>query len=825
MKRILSFFTLVFIFFTAKAETSSATSFAGGDGTSANPYQISNLAELRLFMESSQYWNDTLELTASIDASETETWDGGNGFTAIGTSAIPFIGYLDGNLDSITGLHGIDGLFGYIEDSYIHDLFVTNATIAGGSNSSFIIAKSAGTTLVERCGASGTISNGGRAGGIVASVTAGGTTTINECFVDNATMSGSDRIGGINAVSYSSTVIIKNCYSNATISGESSGRIAGIIADVNGSVINCYSYGTTTRSEMSIKGYNGGTISRCYYKNGTDPDGTRLTADQFADESNFTNWDFLDVWTVTTIEGINSSTRPYLQFMVTDKYKVTFQDYDNTKLLVEFVEENSAATAPSDPERTGYTFSGWDVDYSNITSEITVTAQYTINSYDVTFKDYDGSVLKTESVDYSSAATAPSDPSRTGYTFTGWNIVFTSITADTTITAQYTINSYDVTFKDYDGSVLKTESVDYSSAATAPSDPSRTGYTFTGWDVDYSNITSDITVTAQYTINSYDVTFKDYDGSVLKTESVDYSSAATAPSDPSRTGYTFTGWNIVFTNITADTTITAQYTINSYDVTFKDYDGSVLKTESVDYSAAATAPSDPKRTGYTFTGWNMDFTNITSDTTVTAQYELLYAVVFNDYDGTKIGIDSVTYGSAATAPSAPERTGYTFTGWNMDFSNITSDTTVTAQYTIITYAVIFKDFDGSVLKTDSVDYASAATAPSDPERTGYTFSGWDIDFSNITSDTTVTAQYTAINNTSVNRSSIVSTKVYPNPASSFITIENGTGEQVIIYSLSGKIVKQFALVATNQTIEINDLQQGIYFIKVGEHTQKISIQK
>ncbi len=703
MKRILSFFTLVFIFFTAKAETSSATSFAGGDGTSANPYQISNLAELRLFMESSQYWNDTLELTASIDASETETWDGGNGFTAIGTSAIPFIGYLDGNLDSITGLHGIDGLFGYIEDSYIHDLFVTNATIAGGSNSSFIIAKSAGTTLVERCGASGTISNGGRAGGIVASVTAGGTTTINECFVDNATMSGSDRIGGINAVSYSSTVIIKNCYSNATISGESSGRIAGIIADVNGSVINCYSYGTTTRSEMSIKGYNGGTISRCYYKNGTDPDGTRLTADQFADESNFTNWDFLDVWTVTTIEGINSSTRPYLQFMVTDKYKVTFQDYDNTKLLVEFVEENSAATAPSDPERTGYTFSGWDVDYSNITSEITVTAQYTINSYDVTFKDYDGSVLKTESVDYSSAATAPSDPSRTGYTFTGWNIVFT--------------------------------------------------------------------------------------------------------------------------NITADTTITAQYSINSYDVTFKDYDGSVLKTESVDYSAAATAPSDPKRTGYTFTGWNMDFTNITSDTTVTAQYELLYAVVFNDYDGTKIGIDSVTYGSAATAPSAPERTGYTFTGWDMDFSNITSDTTVTAQYTIKTYAVIFKDFDGSVLKTDSVDYASAATAPSDPERTGYTFSGWDIDFSNITSDTTVTAQYTAINNTSVNRSSIVSTKVYPNPASSFITIENGTGEQVIIYSLSGKIVKQFALVATNQTIEINDLQQGIYFIKVGEHTQKISIQK
>ncbi|MBO4848613.1 MAG: InlB B-repeat-containing protein, partial [Clostridia bacterium] len=67
-----------------------------------------------------------------------------------------------------------------------------------------------------------------------------------------------------------------------------------------------------------------------------------------------------------------------------------------------------------------------------------------------------------------------------------------------TVTAQYLINTYTVTFVDWDGTVLKTQTVDYGAAATAPADPARVGYTFTGWDVDFSNVTSNLTVTAQY---------------------------------------------------------------------------------------------------------------------------------------------------------------------------------------------------------------------------------------------------------------------------------------------------------------------------------------
>ncbi len=57
-----------------------------------------------------------------------------------------------------------------------------------------------------------------------------------------------------------------------------------------------------------------------------------------------------------------------------------------------------------------------------------------------------------------------------------------------------------------------------------------------------------------------------------------------------------------------------------YTVVFRDYDGTVLKTEEVEYSYSATAPADPSREGYMFAGWDTDYTNITSSRVVTATY-------------------------------------------------------------------------------------------------------------------------------------------------------------------------------------------------------------
>ena len=102
---------------------------------------------------------------------------------------------------------------------------------------------------------------------------------------------------------------------------------------------------------------------------------------------------------------------------------------------------------------------------------------------------------------------------------------------------------------------------------------------------------------------------------------------------------------------------------------------------------------------------------------------------------------TVNDGEAATAPDAPEHEGYHFTGWDVDFSNVTSDLTVMALYEINQYLVTFVDWDGTVLAKDYVNHGSAAVAPDDPEREGYTFIGWDVDFSNVTGELTVTAMY------------------------------------------------------------------------------------
>ena len=131
---------------------------------------------------------------------------------------------------------------------------------------------------------------------------------------------------------------------------------------------------------------------------------------------------------------------------------------------------------------------------------------------------------------------------------------------------------------------------------------------------------TNMSVDVVYSINTYTVTFKDWNGTVLKTQQVQYGGAATAPANPTRTGYTFTGWDKAFTNVTTNLVVTAQYSINTYTVTFKDWNGTVLKTQQVQYGGAATAPANPTRTGYTFTGWDKAFTNVTANLVVTAQY-------------------------------------------------------------------------------------------------------------------------------------------------------------------------------------------------------------
>ena len=128
--------------------------------------------------------------------------------------------------------------------------------------------------------------------------------------------------------------------------------------------------------------------------------------------------------------------------------------------------------------------------------------------FTVTFVDYDGNVLDEQIIPKGSDAVAPDDPDNYyGYHFVGWDKGFTNVTEDLTVTAEYEINTYSVTFVDWDGTELDAQTIEHGSAAVAPADPARTGYTFIGWDVDFDYITGELTVTAQYEINVYTVSF------------------------------------------------------------------------------------------------------------------------------------------------------------------------------------------------------------------------------------------------------------------------------------------------------------------------------
>ncbi len=97
-----------------------------------------------------------------------------------------------------------------------------------------------------------------------------------------------------------------------------------------------------------------------------------------------------------------------------------------------------------------------------------------------------------------------------GYHFTGWNAnpVGTTVNAPISFTCTFAINKYTVYFKDWDGNtVLKTqENVVHGTAAIAPPPPnSRPNWHFVGWDSDFSVVTGNMTVLAQYAINSFAV--------------------------------------------------------------------------------------------------------------------------------------------------------------------------------------------------------------------------------------------------------------------------------------------------------------------------------
>lgn len=350
---------------------------------------------------------------------------------------------------------------------------------------------------------------------------------------------------------------------------------------------------------------------------------------------------------------------------------------------------------------------------------------------------------------------------------------FTSSTDYVFVAPKYAA-AYTVVFKDYDGTVLKTETVASGGNATPPSVSARTGYAFTGWNGTYQNVTSNRTITATYAAKTSALTFNANGGSGTMTTGKVATYGQAMPTGialPTRTGYTFTGffdatsggtkyynaagtsaqtWN---KDTTSGTTLYAQWTVNTYTVTFDANGGSVpTSTTTVTYGSAYGTLPTPTLAGYTFAGWWTAVsggTLVTASTVVTtASNHTLYAlwtaneilVVFDTQGGSIAGnyYVRVVVGTPYPALPTPTRGADTFDGW---YTAKTGGAPVTqggvlienASHTLYAHwtqsasanAVHFDAAGGIVSESQrSVSEGVALGTLPVPTRNGYTFQGW-----------------------------------------------------------------------------------------------------
>ena len=490
------------------------------------------------------------------------------------------------------------------------------------------------------------------------------------------------------------------------------------------------------------------------YGEGRYPVGSTLTLSAIANTGHkFINW---------TIAGeVSSSSQEYSYVMPDEdvvvtanfekcKYNVTFVA-DGAQMKSELLDYGSAIVAPEDPTKEGYTFRGWDktVAATVPAEDVTYTAVFTVNSYDVVFT-IDGEEYSKTSQEYGSAVAVPETPVKTGYTFSGWTTDDAVPSHDVTYDATWTVNKYLVTFDSDNGTDNVTYELDYGSAITVPASPVMEGYTFAGWSPDPTDATmpaSDVTYKAVWTVNSYKVTYV-VDG-VQTDYMVEYGATVNMPDAPEKEGYTFAGWTPEVPSVmpAQDLSFDAQFNINSYKVVFI-ADGVTVYEQLQEFGSTIVAPADPAKEGYNFDGWSpsVDTTVPSHDVTYTAlfgtgEYKVTFMV-----DGSVYQSLSMDYGDVITTPAAdPVKTGYTFGGWDgyVDGATVPAeDVTFDALWNVNQYNVVF-DVDG-VQTTSTQDYGTAIVVPADPEKEGYTFVGWSpaVAATVPANDVTYVAQWT-----------------------------------------------------------------------------------
>ena len=363
--------------------------------------------------------------------------------------------------------------------------------------------------------------------------------------------------------------------------------------------------------------------------------------------------------------------------------------------------------------------------------EIQTTNVKVYNNFDITSGETAGGTVDgTGTYEWDTEVSLTATPYE-GYSFEKWSdettenpYVFT-VTESKEVTPVFKANTYRIVYT-LDGEELQADSVVYGDAVVAPEAPAREGYTFAGWtNLPETMPAGDLIVEGVYTVNKYNVIYI-VDGEEYKRTEIDYGTEIPVEAAPEKEGHTFSGWSEVPATMPAgDVTVTGTFTANTYQIIFR-IDGEEFQSGNVVYGEAIIAPEAPAREGYTFSGWTdlpetMPASNLVIDGSyIVNTYNVIYVVDGEEYKRTE-----VDYGAEIPVEAAPEKEGHTFSGWSgVPATMPAGDVTVTGTFTVNTYTITYY-LDGEEYATADVTYGSAIEPIADPEKEGYTFSGWE----------------------------------------------------------------------------------------------------
>ena len=340
---------------------------------------------------------------------------------------------------------------------------------------------------------------------------------------------------------------------------------------------------------------------------GTYDHGTEIKLTAIADEHyHFMSW--TDSVTTAERQFIIKSDTTFTPLFALDRFTISVESGEGGSAAgggtFEYgTEIELTATADA---AAGYHFTQWsDGDNTNprklkVKKDMQLKAVFTVNSYTVAYIVDDEVYGKTEEVDYGSELTLrEAPPVKEGYTFSGWSsypeLPKTMPMRNVTITGEYNLNFHTLKYV-VDSVVYKTiDSVYYGTALTPIAKPDKAGYSFSGWNgLPETMPDSNVVVTGSFTVKTFTVKVEAENGTVTGSGEYDYGTKVNIVATESE-GYHFEGWsddasikdqnrNLV---VTSDTTITAIFAINSYEVTARAQGGRIsLNAENPTISQA-----------------------------------------------------------------------------------------------------------------------------------------------------------------------------------------------------------------------------------------------